>query len=156
MAKRLSGQGISKTLSIGEMAARVGVSVSAIRFYEARGLVRAERSAGGQRRFQRADIRRLSFVLIAQSLGFTLTEIEAALAELPSDAAPTAADWERIASGFAQTLDARIAVMTRLRERLTGCIGCGCLSLEACALYNPGDRAAARGPGARLVLDADG
>jgi len=143
---------LARTLSIGQVAQRTGLAVSAIRFYEDRGLVQPERNAGGQRRFLRSDLRRLSFVLIAQKLGFTLTEITGLLADLPFDRALTKADWARMSADFRQTLDERIAMMERLRDRLDGCIGCGCLSLETCSLYNDGDHAAARGPGAQFVL----
>lgn len=142
-----------KFIAIGELADRVGLSVSAIRFYESKGLVTALRSSGGQRRFLRSDARRLSFILIAQQLGFSLAEIADALASLPQGRTPTKADWTRISTAFGQVLDQRIAVMTRLREQLDGCIGCGCLSLEACALYNPDDRVASRGAGPRFVMD---
>jgi MerR family redox-sensitive transcriptional activator SoxR len=140
------------TIAIGELAARTGVSVSAIRFYEARGLLEPFRSAGGQRRFLRSDIRRLSFIRIAQQLGLSIERIAAELARLPHGRTPTAADWAKISRGLRQTLDERIAALTRTRDLLDGCIGCGCLSLRNCALYNPGDRAAARGPGPRYLL----
>ena len=142
----------SATLSIGDLARRVGLSVSAVRFYEARGLVRAVRSAGNQRRFLRSDIRRLSFALIAQRLGLSLTEIEAELAALPPDQAPSAADWRAVSERMRGALDERIAMLERTRDLLDGCIGCGCLSLERCALYNPGDRAARKGVGPRYLL----
>jgi MerR family transcriptional regulator, redox-sensitive transcriptional activator SoxR len=140
------------TLSIGELAQRTGLSVSAIRFYEARGLVRATRSAGNQRQFARADIRRLSFALIAQQLGFTLAEIEAELSTLPLGRAPTRAEWRAIGERMRGVLAAKIAMLQRTQERLDGCIGCGCLSLASCALYNPNDRAARAGPGPRFLL----
>ena len=139
-------------LPIGALAARTGLSVSAIRFYEARGLIEALRNAGGQRRFLRSDIRRLSFIRIAQQLGFSIAEIEAELAALPQGRTPNQADWARMSRGFRAKLDARIAALERLRDRLDGCIGCGCLSLRKCALYNPEDRLRRRGPGARLIL----
>lgn len=142
----------SATLSIGELARRVGVSVSAIRFYEARGLVASVRSGGNQRRFLRSDIRRLSFALIAQRLGLTLAEIETALATLPKDQAPSAADWRAISERISGALDERIAMLERTRDLLDGCIGCGCLSLDRCALYNPDDRAARSGAGPRFLL----
>ncbi|HEX8191428.1 MAG TPA: redox-sensitive transcriptional activator SoxR [Allosphingosinicella sp.] len=141
-------------LTIGELARRTGLSVSAIRFWEARGLVSAIRTAGNQRRFLRSDLRRLSFALAAQRLGLSLAEIEAELATLPQGRAPTARDWEGIATRIRGRLDARIAMLERLRDRLDGCIGCGCLSLDRCALYNPGDAAGAQGPGPRFVLAA--
>ena len=139
-------------LSIGDLARRTGLSVSAIRFYETRGLVRAIRTSGNQRRFLRSDIRRLSFALIAQRLGLTLTEIEVELATLPQGRAPTQKDWERISRRVRGVLDARIAMLERTRDMLDGCIGCGCLSLDRCALYNPGDRAARAGAGPRFLM----
>lgn len=139
-------------LTIGQIAARTGLSVSAIRFYEAEGLVSPWRNDGGQRRFARADIRRLSFVLIAQKFGFTLPQIRGELDRLPKGRTPTRADWANISAGFRAELDTRIDALTRMRDTLDGCIGCGCLSLEACALYNPADRAAARGEGPRYLM----
>lgn len=144
-----------KLLSIGDLADRSGLSVSAIRFYETKGLVKPLRNQGGQRRFARADIRRLSFVLIAQRLGFSLDEIAEYLAGLPLDRAPTKRDWSRIGSEIRDRLDEKILQLSRLRDRLDGCIGCGCLSLDSCALYNPNDRAALRGPGPRYVMGDD-
>jgi MerR family redox-sensitive transcriptional activator SoxR len=141
-----------RLLSIGDLSRRTGLSVSAIRFYESRGLVRAVRTGGNQRRFLRSDIRRLSFALIAQQLGLTLGQIEAELSTLPLDRAPTQADWRRISEHVRGVLDAKITVLQRTREKLDGCIGCGCLSLERCALYNPDDRAGRAGPGPRFVL----
>lgn len=144
---------VQKTgLSIGDLAQRTGLSVSAIRFYEAKGLIQPWRNAGGQRRFERADIRRLSFVLIAQRLGLSIEDIAKAMASLPNARTPTKADWSKLSREIAATLDAQIAMLERLRERLDGCIGCGCLSLKACALYNPDDDAAQLGPGPRFVL----
>lgn len=139
-------------MTIGALAERTGLSVSAIRFYEARGLIAPLRTAGGQRRFLRSDIRRLSFALIAQRVGLTLPEIAAELGKLPFGRTPTLADWQRISRGFKQLLDQRIAALERMRETLDGCIGCGCLSLRKCALYNPDDRAARRGAGPRYAL----
>jgi MerR family redox-sensitive transcriptional activator SoxR len=138
-------------LAIGDLAARTGLAVSAIRFYEARGLVSALRNAGGQRRFMRSDIRRLSFIRIAQQLGFTIGEIGALLAALPQGRTPTQKDWTRISRVFRRRLDERIAAMTQMRDRLDGCIGCGCLSLRRCALYNPQDRLAGQGAGPQLL-----
>ena len=140
-------------LSIGQLSARTGLTVPAIRHYEAMGIVRAVRNAGGHRRFDRSDIRKLSFAMIAQGLGLPLARIAAALAGLPEGRAPGRADWAQLAEGFRGELDDRIARLQALRDRLDGCIGCGCLSLEACALHNPGDRAADRGPGPRHLLD---
>ena len=139
-------------ISIGALARRAGVSVSALRFYEAKGLIQSFRNAGGQRRFLRADSRRIAFILIAQQLGMSIAEIGAALAGLPDGRTPTARDWARISAGIRDRIDARIAALQRTRALLDGCIGCGCLSLDRCALYNPQDRAAARGAGARFVL----
>jgi len=143
----------TKVLTIGALAARTGLSVSAIRFYEEKGLVEPFRSSGGQRRFLRSDIRRLSFVLIAQQLGLSIGEIENQLTKLPMGRTPTAADWRRISKAMRNVIDARIAELERTRDRLDGCIGCGCLSLKKCALYNPEDRAGLKGPGPRLVLE---
>lgn len=139
-------------LTIGELARRTGLSVSAIRFYEARGLVTAVRSAGNQRRFARADLRRLSFALIAQQLGLSLGEIADELATLPQKQAPTRQDWQRMSARIRGTLQKRIAMLERTRELLDGCIGCGCLSLAKCRLYNPGDRASRAGAGPRFLL----
>jgi MerR family redox-sensitive transcriptional activator SoxR len=139
-------------LTIGQLSRRTGMSVSAIRFYETRGLLTAIRSRGNQRRFLRSDIRRLSFALIAQRLGLTLTEIEAELATLPQNRAPTRRDWQAISRRIRGVLQARIAMLERTRDLLDGCIGCGCLSLARCALYNPEDRAARAGAGPRFLL----
>lgn len=144
--------GATALLTIGQLAQRTGLSVSAIRFYEARGLVSAIRTSGNQRRFLRSDIRRLSFALIAQRLGLTVGEIEAELASLPQGRAPTQRDWAAISEGIRSRLDERIEMLTRTRDQLDGCIGCGCVSLDRCALYNPGDRASAGGAGPRFLL----
>ncbi|MFD0914926.1 redox-sensitive transcriptional activator SoxR [Pseudahrensia aquimaris] len=140
-------------LTIGQIAARTGLAVSAIRFYEERGLIVAGRNSGGQRRFARADIRRLSFIMIAQQMGFSLEHIKKALAPIPLHKAPTKSQWNKLARNFRTDLDERIEALTRLRDKLEGCIGCGCLSLDTCALYNPDDTAAKRGPGPRLIID---
>jgi len=137
---------------IGDMARRTGVAVSAIRFYEEKGLLRAHRDAGGRRRFLRSDIRRVSFILIAQRLGFSLEEIGATLNGLPKDRTPTKKDWEMISRQFRAALDERIALMQLMRARLTSCIGCGCLSLKSCQLHNPDDEAATKGDGPRFLL----
>ena len=139
-------------LTIGELARRTGLSVSAIRYYEQRGLLEGVRTSGNQRRFPRADIRRLSFAQIAQRLGLTHAEIETELATLPKGKAPTRADWEAISSRIRGALEARIEMLTRTRDLLDGCIGCGCLSMDRCALYNPADRAARAGAGPRFLL----
>jgi len=140
------------TLSIGELAERTGLAHSAIRFYESKWLVTSERTAGGQRRFARSDVRRLSFVLITQALGFSLATIREHLDALPAEGSPTRRDWERMARGFRKELDERISGLESLRERLTSCIGCGCLSLRECRIYNPGDEAAELGPGPRYLM----
>jgi MerR family redox-sensitive transcriptional activator SoxR len=139
-------------IPIGDIARRTGLSVSAIRFYEDRGLIEPVRTGGNQRRFLRSDIRRLSFILIAQRLGLSLGEIAAALASLPQGRTPTAADWEGISAAIRARLDAQIADLTRTRDRLDGCIGCGCLSLAHCTIWNPDDRLGREGPGARKLL----
>ena len=137
---------------IGTLARRTGLAVSAIRFYEAKGLVEAQRTKGNQRRFLRSDIRRLSFILIAQRLGLGLDEIEVAMRELPRGRTPSVSDWQRISRGLRKQIDARIQLLTRTRTKLDECIGCGCLSLQRCQLYNRDDRAGAGGPGPRYVL----
>jgi MerR family transcriptional regulator, redox-sensitive transcriptional activator SoxR len=142
-------------IPIGELAARSGVASSALRFYESRALIRSERSGGGHRLYRRSVLRRVAFIRIAQRVGLTLDEIADALAILPSDRAPTKAEWARVSRAWRRRLDDQIATIERLREDLTGCIGCGCLSLSRCALYNPDDVAATRGPGARYLLGDD-
>ena len=137
---------------IGTLARRTGLAVSAIRFYEAKGLVEAQRTKGNQRRFLRSDIRRLSFILIAQRLGLGLDEIELAMRELPRGRTPSVSDWQRISRGLRKQIDARIQLLTRTRTKLDECIGCGCLSLQRCQLYNRDDRASAGGTGPRYVL----
>ena len=137
---------------IGTLARRTGLAVSAIRFYESKGLIQSLRTQGNQRRFLRSDIRRLSFILIAQRLGLGLIEIEAALATLPQGRTPTVSDWQRISRSLRGQIDAKIQLLTLTRAKLDECIGCGCLSLTRCQLYNKDDRAAAGGPGPRYVL----
>ena len=139
-------------MTIGELARRTGLTVSAIRFYEEKGLVHPARSASGQRRFIRADIRRLSFILAAQEFGFSITEIAHQLNKLPEGRAPTKADWTRIGREFRAHLDAKIAKLSALRDKLDTCIGCGCLSLKTCQLYNAGDAAAQYGRGPRYIM----
>ena len=139
-------------LSIGEVAKRSGLSVSAIRFYEARGLVHPLRSPNGQRRFRPSDLRRLAFITITQRLGFSLQDIRTRLDSLPDGRTPTRRDWQRISRDLRDELQQRIELMTRLRDRLDGCIGCGCLSLDKCKLYNPEDRAAKHGAGPRYLM----
>lgn len=140
-------------LPIGELARRTGLAVSAIRFYEDKGLIAAFRTMGNQRRFLRSDIRRLSFILIAQKLGLGLAEIETQLASLPQGRTPTLADWQKISRAMRGMIDEKIALLTLTRRKLDECIGCGCLSLQKCQLYNREDRAAVAGTGPRFVLD---
>ncbi|GIE87262.1 redox-sensitive transcriptional activator SoxR [Actinoplanes regularis] len=142
-----------ETLTIGEMAARSGVAASALRYYEREGLLHAARTGGNQRRYERADLRRIAFIKIAQQVGISLDEIREALAELPENRTPTKADWSRLSSHWRHRLEERIAVMVRLRDQLTGCIGCGCLSLQRCTLINPRDRLAARGTGPQMIIN---
>lgn len=139
-------------LSIGEVAERTGVAASAVRFYEAEGLVCAHRSGGGQRRFARDTLRRIAFIRVAQRVGLRLDEIREALGGLPTSRTPTHADWSMLSASWRPRLDAQIEVLVRLRDQLDSCIGCGCLSLDACALYNPGDAAARLGSGPRYLL----
>ena len=141
----------SDWLSVGEVASRSGVAVSALHFYEARGLIRSTRTAGNQRRYPRAVLRRIAVIKAAQRAGVPLAEIGRALAALPADAAPGKADWQRLSRQWRAGLDARIEQLLRLRDHLDGCIGCGCLSLRECPLRNPGDVLACEGPGARLL-----
>lgn len=138
-------------LLIGDLARRTGLSVSAIRFYEEKGLVEPLRTSGNQRRFLRSDIRRLSFILIAQRLGLSLGEIQDALGCLPQGRTPNASDWKKISGEVRQRIDAQIAALEKVREDLDGCIGCGCLSLNKCALYNAGDKWGEGGSGPRVL-----
>jgi MerR family redox-sensitive transcriptional activator SoxR len=142
-------------LTIGALSRRTGVATSALRFYEAEGLIHAERSPGGQRRYARATLRRVSFIRVAQQVGLTLDEIRSALASLPDNRTPDEQDWAKLSASWRPRLDAQIAVLERLRDRLDGCIGCGCLSLRFCRLLNPGDEVGERGPGPRYILDDD-
>lgn len=139
-------------LAIGDLSDRTGLAVSAIRFYETHGIVRPLRNQGGHRRYGGADLRRLSFALIAQRLGFPLAEIARHLSALPSDRAPDRHDWEQIATGFRAEIASRIAALQQMSDTLDGCIGCGCLSLDKCALYNADDRAARKGRGPRYLM----
>ena len=145
----------AELLSIGAVSERTGVSSSALRFYEAEALIHSVRSGGGQRRYHRDVIRRVSFIRIAQEVGLTLGEIREALASLPEHRTPSQRDWHRLATSWGPRLDEQIAMLERLRDRLEGCIGCGCLSLQVCRIMNPDDAVGARGPGPRYVLDPD-
>lgn len=138
-------------LSVGDVSRRSGVAVSALHFYEAKGLLSSDRSAGNQRRYRRDVLRRVAFIRAAQTLGVSLDEIADALRQLPSQRTPTKADWSRLSSHWRNALDQRIADLQALRDQLQGCIGCGCLSLRACALYNPADELAQRGSGAQRL-----
>ena len=140
------------TLTIGELAARSGLAPSALRYYEEQGLIVSTRTAGGQRRYMRSALRRVAVVQAAQRVGMSLSEVREALAGLPPDRAPNAREWARLSRAWRRRLDDRIAELQRLRDDLDGCIGCGCLSLRRCLLYNPGDIAASRGPGPRWLL----
>jgi MerR family transcriptional regulator, redox-sensitive transcriptional activator SoxR len=139
-------------LTIGALAARSGLATSALRYYEQLGLISAERTAGGQRRYPRATLRRVAFVRAAQQVGLSLEEARRALGRLPDERTPTKADWNRVSGTWTRRIDERIAELERLRATLNSCIGCGCLSLGTCKLTNPDDAAAARGPGARWLL----
>jgi MerR family redox-sensitive transcriptional activator SoxR len=135
-------------LSVGQLAVRSGVAVSALHFYEAEGLITSRRTAGNQRRYERAMLRRVAFVRASQRAGIPLRRIKEALDQLPSGRTPTRQDWARLSAGWRQDIDDRIRALQSLRDRLTGCIGCGCLSLERCQLMNPDDILASNGPGA--------
>lgn len=139
---------LPKQLTIGEVAHRSGVAQTALRFYEDRGLISSTRTSGNQRRYDRVVLRRLAFIRAAQRVGLSLEQVGEALAELPSDHAPNKADWTRLSRRWRDELDTRIDGLQRLRDRLTGCIGCGCLSLRTCALQNSDDQMAEQGPGA--------
>ena len=139
-------------LTIGELAARSGVAQSALRFYEQQGLIRATRTGGNQRRYERAELRRVAFIRIAQQIGVSLERIREALGELPEGRTPTKADWERLSRRWRADLDQRISLLERLRDNLTGCIGCGCLSLQTCKLYNPEDELSTKGSGAHRLI----
>jgi MerR family transcriptional regulator, redox-sensitive transcriptional activator SoxR len=139
-------------LTVGQLARRTGVAASALRFYEARGLIRSARNGAGHRRYARAEARRVAFIVFAQRVGLSLEEIRAEMAKLPDDRIPGGDDWGRLSATWRERIDRRIAELERLRAGLSDCIGCGCLSLESCRILNPGDRAAAGGPGARFWI----
>ena len=138
-------------LTAGQLSARSGVAVSALRFYEEQGLISSRRTSGNQRRYPRAMLRRVAFIRASQRVGIPLTRIKEALDGLPANRTPTPADWARLSARWRADLDDRISQLQRLRDRLTGCIGCGCLSLGTCQLVNPGDKLAREGPGARKL-----
>ena len=139
-------------IGIGELARRSGAAASALRFYETQGLLASSRTAGGQRQFPRDVLRRVAFIRAAQAVGLSLEQVKAALATLPGQRTPNKADWTRLSQSWRPLLDQRIQALLALREQLSSCIGCGCLSLRSCALYNPGDAAARRGSGPRYLL----
>lgn len=143
---------MSDSLTIAEVARRSGVAASALRFYEQRGLIRSERTGAGHRRFPRAALRRVAFIVFAQRIGLSLDEIAAELEKLPHNRVPERADWARLSSTWRTRVDERIAELERLKEGLTGCIGCGCLSLQQCRLVNRDDRAGAGGAGPRFWI----
>ena len=140
-------------LTIGEVAKRSGTATSALRFYEEQGLIHAERNDSGHRRYPRAVIRRVAFIVFAQRIGLSLDEVRAELARLPSNRTPDRSDWARLSGEWTKRIRARIAELERLQATLTECIGCGCLSLDRCQLANPGDRASRRGPGPRAWIE---
>jgi MerR family redox-sensitive transcriptional activator SoxR len=142
-----------KRFSVGEIAHRAGVATSALRFYEDAGLIVAERNSSGHRRYHSDVLRRVAFIRTAQKVGLSLEEIRTALDTLPAKRTPTANDWARLAASWQPRLDEQIALLTRLRDDLSGCIGCGCLSLTVCRMWNPDDAAASLGAGARYLLD---
>lgn len=142
---------VSKELTVGEIAHRSGVAVSALHFYETKGLIHSFRNAGNQRRYPREVLRRVAIIKVAQRLGIPLSGIREALAALPESRTPTAADWKRLSARWKADLNDRIARLTQLRDQLDGCIGCGCLSMQACPLRNPWDELAAQGAGPRLL-----
>ena len=143
-------------LTIGEIARRSGVAASALRFYEERELISSDRARSGHRRYPRAVLRRIAFIVFAQKIGLSLEEIGAELARLPSEGVPTGRDWSRLSGQWTARIDERLAELERLKAGLTECIGCGCLSLERCKLANPEDRAGRRGPGPRYWLGDPG
>lgn len=140
-------------LTVGEVAARAGIATSAVRYYESLGLIGSQRTTGNQRRYERSVLRRIAFIRVAQQVGISLTRIQDALAGLPDGRTPTRQDWERLSQGWRGELDERIALLERLRDGLSSCIGCGCLSLDRCALYNPKDVLGETGSGARILVD---
>lgn len=144
------------TLTIGELSARSGLAPSALRYYEDQGLLVSTRTGGGQRRYARSALRRVAVVQAAQRVGMSLSEVREAMADLPPDRAPNAREWARLSKAWRVRLDERIAELQRLRDDLSGCIGCGCLSLRACQMLNPGDEAAEHGPGPRYLIEDDG
>jgi MerR family redox-sensitive transcriptional activator SoxR len=140
-----------KVLTVGQVAARSGVAVSTVHFYERKGLITGWRTTGNQRRYARMVLRRVAVIKVAQRVGIPLSDIRAALDSLPKGRTPTETDWAALSARWRADLNDRIARLKKLRNELTNCIGCGCLSLESCPLYNPGDKLAKQGPGPRLL-----
>ena len=151
MMKQSKLAGIARELSVGEVAERCGVAISTIHFYESKGLITSSRNRGNQRRYPRAVLRRVAVIKVAQSTGLPLATIRDALASLPDGRVPTVKDWTKLSAAWRADLDDRIAKLTRLRDQLSGCIGCGCLSLKTCPLRNPSDQLSRQGSGARLL-----
>jgi MerR family transcriptional regulator, redox-sensitive transcriptional activator SoxR len=145
---------VERSLTISEVSRRSGVAASALRFYEERGLITSERAGSGHRRYPRAVLRRIAFIVFAQRIGMSLGEVAGELAKLPGGRVPERADWAKLSRDWTRRIDARIEELQRLRRGLTECIGCGCLSIDRCELANPGDRAARRGPGARYWIES--
>ena len=144
---------MAEWMSVGQLAERSGVSISALHFYERKGLIESERTEGNQRRYRRCMLRRVALIRIAQRVGIPLSEVGAALDALPESRTPTVQDWEHLSSRWKSDLDARIHALEQLRDRFTGCIGCGCLSIEYCAMMNPGDELGTHGPGPRRLIE---
>ncbi|MGW1176103.1 redox-sensitive transcriptional activator SoxR [Kitasatospora sp. NPDC002543] len=153
--RRAPGPHHSDLLTIGQLAHRSGLAASALRYYEDLGLIHATRTSGGQRRYTRGTLRRLAFVRAAQRVGLSLDEAKVALDRLPERPAPSGTEWDKVAESWQGRIDEQIAELERLKAKLAGCIGCGCLSLSRCALYNAADRAGEAGPGARYLLTRD-
>jgi MerR family transcriptional regulator, redox-sensitive transcriptional activator SoxR len=147
---------VATDLSIGEVSARSGLAPSALRFYEREGLIGSTRTPGNQRRYERPVLRRIAFIQAGRAAGIPLEQIRGALGTLPAGRTPSRRDWERLSNRWREDLDARIATLQALRDRLTTCIGCGCLSIDKCELLNPDDEAAERGPGAHYLLESRG
>lgn len=143
---------LADRVTIGEFARRAGVAASALRYYEELGLISSQRSAGGQRQYARVMLRRVAFIRAAQTVGLSLTEVRTALAKLPDERTPNKHDWDKVSATWIRRVDEQIAKLEQLRATLNSCVGCGCLSLRTCRLYNPQDTAATRGPGARWLL----
>jgi MerR family redox-sensitive transcriptional activator SoxR len=146
---------VDDVLTIGEVAARSGVATSALRFYEEQGLIASERNDSGHRRYPRSVLRRVAFIVFAQKVGLSLTEIRAELSRLPRNRVPQRDDWAKLSQSWTKRIDERIAELQRMKAGLTECIGCGCLSLDRCQLANPGDRVARRGPGPRYWIQGE-